>query len=228
MAAYGDRKPSAWGLEIDGVVLRSPAEAVALTFDACGGRSGSGYDEELIAVLRRHEVPATLFLNARWIDANEAIARELASDPLFELANHGWQHKPLSVAREQAYGIAGTTSVGEVYDEVMGGFERLAELTGEAPLWFRSGTAHVDDVAIAVVQELGQAVVNFDVNADAGATFSSAQVARALSTATPGSICIGHFNRPGSGTASGVERAVPDILAAGLTFAQLRDLLPHP
>ena len=226
VARYSDRAPEQWGLEIDGVVLRSEAQPAVVTLDACGGRNGSGYDEALIQVLRRLEVPATLFLNLRWIDANPGIARELAADPLFELANHGTAHKPLSVSGAEAYGIPGTASVGEVFDEVMGGHARLTEQTGAPLLWFRSGTAHVDDVAVEIVGELGQRVVNFDVNADAGATFTPAQVRQSMAAAGAGSICIGHFNRPGSGTADGMAEALPRLLDGGLTFARLRDVLP--
>ena len=223
VARYDGVTPTAWGLEIDGVVLRSQDDRVVLTFDACGGKKGSGYDSDLIEALRRLQVPATLFLNLRWIDANPAVARELADDPLFEIANHGTAHRPLSVTGAEAYGITGTTSVGEAYDEVMGGHARIVELTGSAPLWFRSGTAHVDDVAVRLVDDLGQRVVNFDVNADGGATFNPAQVASALAAVRPGSISIGHFNRPGSGTAAGVAEALPRFLDEGVTFARLRD-----
>ena len=225
VARYGDRTPAQGGLEVDGGVLRREGQPAVVTLDACGGRNGSGYDEALIQVLRRREVPATLFLNLRWIDANPGIARELADDPLFELANHGTAHKPLSVSGAEAYGIPGTASVGEVFDEVMGGHARLTELTGAPPLWFRSGTAHVDDVAVEIVAELGQRVVNFDVNADAGATFTPAQVRQSMGVAEAGSICIGHFNRPGSGTSDGMAEALPRLLDRGLTFSRLRDVL---
>lgn len=220
---YDGVAPTAWGIEVDGVVLTSGGEGVCLTFDACGGRNGGGYDSDLIDALRRLHVPATLFLNLRWIDANPAVAHELADDPLFEIANHGTAHRPLSVTGAEAYGITGTASVGEAYDEVMGGHARIVELRGSAPLWFRSGTAHVDDVAVRLVADLGQRVVNFDVNADGGATFSPAQVASALAAVRPGSISIGHFNRPGSGTAAGVAEALPRLLDEGVTFTRLRD-----
>lgn len=223
--AFANRTPQHWGLEVPGVIQRSDGEQVVVTLDACGGSAGSGYDEVLVTHLRRLSVPATLFLNARWIEANPSVAAELAADPLFELANHGLNHLPLSVTGQEAYGIAGTGSVGEAYDEVLGGAERVAELTGEMPLWFRSGTAHVDEVAVEITAELGMATVNFDVNGDAGATFTPAQVRQAMSATQPGSIIIGHFNRPGSGTAEGMAEALAHLLDQGFTFAQLRDVL---
>ncbi len=225
VARYSDHTPTQWGLQTDSVVQRSAAKAIAVTLDACGGPNGSGYDEALIAVLRRLEVPATLFMSLRWIEANPRVADELADDPLFEVANHGTLHKPLSVTGQAAYGIPGTTSVGEVYDEVMGAHGRIEQLTGAAPRWFRSGTAHVDDVAVAIVKDLGQQVVNFDINADAGGTFTAAQVRQAMLAARSGSICIGHFNRPGSGTGAGMQEALPALRDAGHTFARLRDVL---
>ncbi|MEU3568900.1 polysaccharide deacetylase family protein, partial [Kitasatospora sp. NPDC036755] len=106
---YGPLAPSEWGLEVSGVTTELPEgeAATALTFDACGGPGGNGYDAGLIDFLRAHDVPATLFLNARWIDANPDEFERLAADPLFEIGNHGTVHRPLSVTGRSAYGIAG-------------------------------------------------------------------------------------------------------------------------
>lgn len=225
-AGFGDQAPRQWGLDVDGVVLRSGAPSIALTFDACGGGTGSGCDEELISALVDSGTPATLFVNARWIDANPRTTRDLLNNPLFELANHGTRHVPLSVSGRQAYGIGGTASVGEVYDEVAGNQVLMTELIGAPPRFFRPGTAHFDDVAARIVAAMGLIPVNFDINADAGATFTPRQVLAATTAATPGSICIGHFNRPGSGTAAGVVEAIAELRARGATFARLGDVLP--
>jgi peptidoglycan/xylan/chitin deacetylase (PgdA/CDA1 family) len=112
----------------------------------CGGRDGSGYDQALINFLRRREVPATLFLNSRWIDANPAVFRQLAGEPLFEIANHGTWHLPLSVTGRSAYGITGTHNAGQVY-EVARNQAKLTRLLGVPPPFFRAGTAYSDDVA---------------------------------------------------------------------------------
>ena len=224
---YSGKQPTAWGEAVPGVILRLPTtdRVIALTLDACGGRTGSGYDGELIETLRRERVPATLFVNARWIEANPRKFRRLAADPLFEIANHGTEHRPLSVTGRSVYGIAGTGGVAQVVDEVSVNQRLITELTGVPPAYFRSGTAHYDDVAVRVVNDLGLQVVNFDVLGDAGATYSSAQVADAMLTSTPGSIVLAHMNRPGSGTAEGIDAALPKLSRRGYRFVRLSEYL---
>lgn len=227
VARYAGVAPAAFGLDVPGVVNRLPTQerVVALTFDACGGAHGSGYDAALIDTLRTTGTPATLFLNQRWILAHPDLAAELAADPLFELANHGTVHLPLSVRGAAAYGIAGTTDPGAVFDEITGNRRTLTELTGVVPRFFRSGTAHYDDVAVRIAGDVGETVVNFDVNGDAGATFGPRDVAAALCSASAGSIVIGHMNQPTGGTAAGVAAALPQLTADGFRFVRLSEHL---
>ena len=224
---YAAIAPLTWGLDVPGVVtrLQGAGRAVALTFDACGGPGGHGFDAALIGFLRQEQIPATLFLNARWIDANPGIFGDLAADPLFDIANHGTRHLPLSVRGQSAYGIRGTRSVGEVYDEVAGNARKLRGLVGHPMRLFRSGTAHYDDVATQIVHDLGEQVIGFEVNGDGGATFTPQQVAGALDTVRPGSIVIAHMNQPGHGTAAGMRAALPTLRGAGYRFVHVADYL---
>ena len=143
VARYGRLQPHTWGFGGPGVIrdLHTSRRVIALTFDACGGPHGSGYDQALIGFLRRREVPATLFLNSRWIDANPAVFRQLTGEPLFEIANHGTRHLPLSVTGRSAYDIRGTQNAGEVYDEVDRNQARLRRLLGVPPRLFRAGNS---------------------------------------------------------------------------------------
>ena len=222
---YAATAPQVWGLDVPGVItrLRGAGKALALTFDACGGPGGHGYDAALIGFLRQEQIPATLFVNARWIDANPGVFGDLAADPLFDIANHGTRHLPLSVRGRSAYGIRGTSDVGEVYDEVDGNARKLLGLVGHPVRFFRSGTAHYDDVATRIVHDLGEQVIGFEVNGDAGATFTSRQVAEALDTVRPGSIVIAHMNHPGHGTAAGMRAALPALKSAGYRFVHVTD-----
>jgi len=227
VARYGGLAPRSWGFGGPGVVrgLGTTRRVVALTFDACGGPGGSGYDEALITFLRRQEVPATLFLNSRWIDENPAVFRQLRREPLFELANHGTRHLPLSVTGRSAYGISGTRNAGEVYDEVAGNAVKLTRLLGAPPRFFRAGTAFSDDVAAQIVTAMGVRLVTFSINGDGGATFTPEQVRETVAPAPGGSLVLCHMNHPEGGTAAGITAAVPQLTAAGYRFVRLSDQL---
>lgn len=212
------RVPTQWGMALPGIVTTFPVTGrqVALTFDACRG----GCDEGLLDVLQRNNIPAVLFFNEHWIDQHRDRAAQLASNPLFEIGNHGTRHVPLSVNGRAAYGIRGTRSAAEAVDEVLVNQGRITALTGKAPTWFRPGTAHYDDVAVQIVRDLGLQPLGFSVNGDSGATLPAAKVCANVTAATPGSIVISHMNRPGSGTAAGYARAIAGMRAAGWEFVR--------
>ncbi len=224
---FGNRHPRFWGENVPGVVnrLNTRDKVLALTFDACGGKHGNGYDQKLIDYLIRQRIPATLFVNSRWIDANRETFLTLSKNPLFEIENHGTEHKPLSVTGRSVYGIKGTKNAAEVVDEVLHNDRKIEEMTGRKPRFFRAGTAFYDEVAVKIVRELGEKPVNFDIIGDAGATYSSEQVKRALLEAKPGSIVILHFNMPGKGTAEGVMKAIPLLKQKGFQFVKLEEYL---
>ncbi|EXJ23385.1 polysaccharide deacetylase [Alkalibacterium sp. AK22] len=215
-------RPTDWGENVEGVITQIDTEekVVALTLDACDGTPDS-YDEELIGFLIDEQIPATLFINAQWIQVNEDAFNELAENSLFEIANHGYYHKPLSVDGESAYGIMGTENVEEVFDEIYKNQARIKELTGEAPDYFRSGTAYYDDVAVEIIEALGLKAVNYNVLGDAGGTFNQAQIANAFNLASEGSIFLFHMNKPQSDISAGVKEGVEMLRKQGYDFVQL-------
>ncbi len=223
---FAGRKPAAWGEHIAGVIDRydTTDKVIALTFDACGGRTGSGYDRELIDFLTQESIPATLFLSGRWMDANPELARDLAANPLFEIENHGRRHAPLSVNGRAKYGIKGTASPGEVYDEIMGNAERIEKLTGRRPTFFRTGTAYYDDVAVNIAKALGVSVAGFAITGDAGASLTSEQIVAQCAKAGPGMILLFHMNHPESDTYEGCRDVVASLREQGYTFARLMDM----
>jgi peptidoglycan/xylan/chitin deacetylase (PgdA/CDA1 family) len=222
---FGSMKATEWGENVSGVKTRLDTDdkVVALTMDACGSRSGMGVDRELINFLRREKIPATLFINARWIGPNLELFAELAADPLFEIANHGLGHKPASVNGRSVYGIEGTADVGELVDEIELAARRLHALTDKRPAFYRSGTAFYDEVAVQVSEALGQEVAGFSVLGDKGATYTAAEVENALLSAESGDIIIVHMNHPEAGTGAGVMAAVPQLRERGLRFVRLSE-----
>lgn len=223
---YKDRTPQRWGERLPGVVARLDAalpaasantRTVALTLDACDAST----DRRIIALLREHAVPATVFITNRWLRHNPALARDLDADPLFMLACHGARHQPASVAGRSAYGIAGTRNITALVYEVEANARSVAAVTGKRPRWYRSGTAHYDDVALMVIADLGLSAAGYTFSADAGASLPAVVVARRMAAAKNGDIILCHLNRPESGTYHGLAEAVPAMLKNGVKFVLL-------
>ncbi len=225
MARFGKENPKEWGERVTGVKtrIRTEEKIIALTFDLCGGKRGSGFDNELVAFLRDGKIPATFFISHGWTAANPAAFARLAADPLFEIANHGWSHRPASLNGRSAYGIRGTADAGELYDEIERNAADLAERTGKRPRFYRSGTGYCDEVAVRMANGLGQEVVGASLLGDAGATYTPSQVRSALLSARPGDIAVFHANHPESGTRQGVMEAVPVMLSRGYRFVRLSE-----
>jgi peptidoglycan/xylan/chitin deacetylase (PgdA/CDA1 family) len=203
--------------------LNTDQKRIALTFDACGGPGGNAYDAKLIEYLKREKVPATLFLSGKWIDSNPEIFSELAREPLFEIENHGLNHKPCSANGRPAYGIAGTKSVGEIFDEIEQNAMKIETLTSRKPKYYRPGTGYSDEICIQIANTLGYEVVNFSVRGDAGATYTKTQVKEALLNARPSSIILLHMNHPEGETAEGVIEAIPELTKQGFGFVKLSE-----
>lgn len=218
--------PHQWGEGVTGVKtkLNTREKVIALTFDACGtSPTSKGYDAKLIDYLKQEQIPATLFIAGKWQRANPALVQALASEPLFDLENHGYEHKPCSVNGKSVYNIKGTANVAEVTDEIVKQGLQLKKITGQQPKFYRSGTDFYDEVAVSIAGDLGYQVISYNVLGDAGATYKKEQVKQALLSAKPGSIVIMHMNHPEGDTAEGVIEAIPILRQQGYKFVKLKD-----
>lgn len=225
IAEFTGRAPAWFDLVGEGIASDTRAAGVCLTLDACGGPGGSGADTALVDMLIGDSVPFTAFLNSRWVEANPDLTDRLAACETVEIANHGTAHLPMSVTGAAAYGIPGTRDAGEVWDEIMGNQVALTERTGRAPRFFRPGTAHWDDVALAIAARLGLRAAGFSINGDGGATFPADTVEAEVGRAGPGDVVISHMNQPDAGTGAGYRAAIPAMLAEGVVFLTLSDAL---
>ena len=225
ISTFTGRVPQEWGEGVRGVKTRlnTDQKVLALTFDACGGPRKLGYDAKLIQYLESEKISATLFVSGRWIDANPEIFKKLSNNLLFEIENHGLNHKPCSAIGRSVYGIEGTKSVGEIYDEIESNALKILNLTGHKPKYFRPGTAYCDEICVEIAHFLGYEVVNFNVRGDAGTTYSKKQVKEALLHAPPASIILMHMNHPEGETAEGVIETVPELKKRGVRFVKLSE-----
>jgi peptidoglycan/xylan/chitin deacetylase (PgdA/CDA1 family) len=225
LSKFSGRVPHEWGEVVKGVKTRlnTDQKVLALTFDACGGPKGSGYDAKLIDFLTSEAIPATLFISGKWMDANPDIFRTLTKNPLFEIENHGWKHRPCSATGRSVYGIKGTKSVGEIYGEIELNALKILNLTGRKTKYYRPGTAYSDEICVEIANALGYEMVNFSVRGDAGATYSKKEVREALLHSAPVSIVLMHMNHSEGQTADGVMEAIPELRKRGFRFVKVSD-----
>jgi peptidoglycan/xylan/chitin deacetylase (PgdA/CDA1 family) len=224
---FSHAKPGQWGEFVKGVdeELNTKQKNIAFTFDACGGKKGSGYDKELINYLRREKVAATLFVTGLWIDANFATFLQLSSDTLFEIENHGFRHKPCSINGEMEYGIKGTSNASGAFDEMEANARKIEAITKHKPRFYRSATAYIDEASARMAGKLGITVVSFQVlSGDAVAFTPDSVIARTvLKSVKPGDIIIMHFNHPKWFTYEAMLKIIPKLKEEGYHFVKLKD-----
>jgi peptidoglycan/xylan/chitin deacetylase (PgdA/CDA1 family) len=227
IAKFGHAKPGRWGEFVKGVdeELSTKLKYIAFTFDACGGKKGSGFDKELIDFLNAEKINATLFITGSWIDANFNTFLELSRDSLFEIENHGLNHKPCSIVGESEYGIHGTANAEEAFDEIEGNARKIEAITMHKPKYFRSATAFIDEACARMAAELGITAVSFQVLSGDAIAFSpdSVIIQNVLKNIRPGAIVIMHFNHPKWHTFEAMQKIIPQLRKQGYQFVKLRD-----
>lgn len=216
-----------WGEFVDGVdeEILTNKKIVAFTFDACGGRNGNRYDKELIDYLRNEKIPATLFVSGKWIDSQFSCFLDLSRDSLFEIENHGLNHRPCSVKGDSIYGIHGTANIEEAFDEVEANARKIEAITKHYPHFYRSATAYIDEAGAAMASRLGITVISYQVLSGDAVPFTSETIIKenVLKNVRPGAIVIMHFNHPEWNTKKAMEKIVPELRKMGYSFVRLKD-----
>jgi peptidoglycan/xylan/chitin deacetylase (PgdA/CDA1 family) len=211
------------------------APLIALTFDADmspdmlyrlrTGQVASWYNRDVVDVLHSENVPATMFLTGLWAETYTTEARQLATDPLFEVGSHTFDH---AAFRSPCWGLP---SARDRASELVLAQEAIASATGLTPnlLRFPGDCWTYADVALA--QSVGLTTVAGDVRAGDAFNYSVAAIVRTvLSAIRPGSIVVMHLQGGPNAplTAIALRELIPAIRARGLGFARVSDLLGLP
>jgi len=189
---------------------------VALTFDACQTRKPTGYDAEIVRILRETHTPATFFLGGKWMESHPAVTRALGRDPLFELGNHSYLHPhlPRRTDAQIRAEIAKTQAI-------------LLRLTGQRGRLFRAPYGEYDRRLLRIAAELGLTTVQWEVVS--GDPSHSATAARLIDTVARrsrnGSIVIMHVNGRGWHTAQALPEIIRRLRRAGYRLVTVSDLL---
>jgi peptidoglycan/xylan/chitin deacetylase (PgdA/CDA1 family) len=225
VSKFKNIKAGKFGETVPGMLthINTGEKIAALTFDACGGPTGSAYDSALIEYLRREKISATLFVSGAWIERNDSLFRLLCKEPLFEIENHGLGHCPCSVVGKSRYKIAGTENAGEVFDEIELNARQIEFYTKSRPRYYRPAAAAADEGCVAIAKGLREKVVSFEVLSGDAVEGTKAEVItqNIVNNTRPGSIIIMHMNHPERNGFEALIQAVPELRKRGYSFVKL-------
>ena len=223
----------------DGIVFHGPQDKkqVALTFDAdmtpwmrnqyTSGAVPSYYDAKMIDELKQTNTKATLFLTGMWVELYPTEAKELAANPLFELANHSYSHPSFS---GYCYGLAQMDSNNKD-QEIEKTQTLLFDLTQKKNTLFRfpGGCYGNDDIGLLTKKSLTG--IQWDVAADDGFNDNKDVIINnVVSNVKNGSVIVMHMN--GAPNDPRTAEALPIIIQVlkdrGYEFVTVSELLAPP
>jgi peptidoglycan/xylan/chitin deacetylase (PgdA/CDA1 family) len=201
-------------------VIRGGARAcheVALTFDLCPVRHGTGYDAPLIDYLVEHKIPATFFASGRWIRKHDPEMKQLLAVPFFEMGTHGQVHAHLTKLNES-----------QQEAEITGAVDLLRARYGIHARLFRPPYGEYNDTTIAVANHLGLRLILYSVvSGDPDPSLSADRILAYLTAYTHGgSLIVMHANGKGVHTREVVDSLTQEVFPKkGLTPVTVTELL---
>jgi len=175
-------------------VIRSGApscQAVALTFDLCPVRQGTGYDAALIDYLIEHKIPATFFASGRWIQKHDTEMKQLLAVPFFEMGTHGQVHAHLTTLDEEHQRA-----------EIINAADLLKTRYGVTAPLFRPPYGEYDDLTVGIVKKLGLQFILWNVvSGDPDPSLPADKIMAHLTDSTrAGGMIVFHANGKGKHT----------------------------
>lgn len=205
--------------------LPNASPRVALTFDACSGKT----DERILQTLIDNKISATIFVTARWIKRNPlAIAAIKANADLFEIENHGAQHIPVVDFPIKVFGLESAGSPEAVRAEIEGGATAIETAFGSKPKWFRGATGLYSASTEKTIADMDYKLAGYSVHGDGGASFSTRRTAKTFGTAKDGDVIIAHINQPSKPAGAGVVEGILKLKTDGFVFVKLQDGFEQP
>lgn len=189
---------------------------VALTFDLCPVRNGTGYDQTLIDYLIEQKIPATFFMSGKWIAKHDQQVKALLQIPFFEVGTHGevHAHMPFQSAEEQKQEILGPVRLFK------------AKYSHNATL-FRPPYGEFNDDTVNVARALGLQFILWNVvSGDPDPTLTASQIEGRLKRfVRKGSVIVMHANGKGQHTHEVVQdlhqHLLPERRLTPMTVSEL-------
>ena len=220
------------------VKLPAGKKLVALTFDLCEQPLEiSGYQGSIVDFLRSNRIKATFFLGGKWMLSHRERTQQLMSDPLFEVANHTWEHRNLRT-------VSGQALIDEIRNAQLAYEQVREELQGRQCTGRHSSTLAHDQApqrlgllrfpygacspaALNEAAKHGLLPIQWDVSSGDPTFGQSAHAIgrQVLASVQPGSIVLFHANGRGWHTDGALPAIITELKARGYEFVTVSELL---
>ncbi len=179
---------------------------------------------DALSVLRATGTHATLFITGMWAELYPELARSLANDPNFEIANHSYSHPAF---HRPCYRLGGLGPGGATW-QITHAQAVLSRVTGVTPSYFRFPGGCYDPPALDAVHAAGLIPVGWTVNAmDAFNPNAVGVASTVLTQVKPGAIVMMHLhggaNAPATGTV--LRMIIPALRQRGYHFVTVSELM---
>ncbi len=216
------------------VKLPPGKKLVALTFDLCEQPFEiAGYQGGIVDFLRKNGIKATFFMGGKWMLSHRERTQQLMSDPLFEVANHTWEHRNLRVVSGQALTdeIRNAQLAYEQVRDELGAKQCVAPGNSvQAPRrlsLFRFPYGACSAAALNEVAKEGLLPIQWDVSSGDPTFAQSARgiERQVLANVAPGSIVLFHANGRGWHTEGALPGVIAALKAQGYEFTTVSELI---
>ncbi len=184
-------------------------KVVALTFDAAWGADKT---QGILDILEKHGVDGTFFLVGFWIDEYPDMVKKIAESGC-DIGNHSENHLNMS-----------TLSKEQITQELDGVSQKIYDLTGQTPKFFRPPFGDYNNTLIECVEEKGMVGVQWSVDSLDWQGKSATEILSRVSKGVKnGSIILFHNN------SDNILEALPLVIAnlknQGYKMVKLSDMV---
>lgn len=196
------------------------SEGVAITFDACDGKT----DFRILELIKEKQIPVTLFVTTKWMNKNsEAIAFIKENSKLFKIENHGTNHLEAVLNEKGAYGLETVKTIHGLEHEVLDNKEIIKKVFKQDANYYRTAGALYDYMSLNWLKEQGIKVGGYTIAADEGAKASKEEIIKNLAKVKNGDVVLMHINHPNSHVYEGFKAGIEIIENKKLKLEFLKD-----
>ncbi|MFI3229919.1 MAG: polysaccharide deacetylase family protein [Bacillota bacterium] len=160
--------------------VETEEKQVALTFDAAWGADKTS---EIMDILEEYNMTATFFLVGFWVDEYEDLVKEIDARG-FLIGNHSTNHYDMV-----------TISDVEVLDEIITTSQKIQELVGYTPEYFRAPYGSYNNDLITAVEDNGMQCIQWSIDSLDWTGISGSEIAEnILNEVDCGDIILCHNN----------------------------------